>query len=263
MWPMSESSAVYAGVAVAWSAGPERVYDRLAQAIVAEFPEPEDRLVVDIGAGTGAASRALRGRGARTIGVDLAPDMVARMQARGLDAVTGDMLALPFASDHFDGAVAAFSITHVDAVASLREAARVVRGGGPILAGVFAARGADPAKQAVDETAARFGYVEPSWHARLKAELEPRSNTNARLRACAAEAGLADAVVVERVVDTGVSTPADIVAVRTGMAHLAPFVTSLAPARRRAFIDAAIAAVSADAQPLRPAVLILSSRAPA
>lgn len=254
---------MYTGVAAAWVAGPERVYDELARAIVAEYPTPEGASVLDIGAGTGAASRALQARGASTIGVDLAPDMVDSMRAAGLDAVVGDILVLPFDDDRFDGAVAAFSISHVDPVAALREAARVVRPGGHVVAGVFAAREADPAKDAVDAAAARFGYAPPAWYVRLKLECEPLSNTREMLRRCATDAGLAHVDVTERVVDTGVTSAADIVAVRVGMAHLAPFVGSLTPERREAFVRAAIDSVGDDPQPMRPAVLILSSRAPA
>lgn len=260
---MAAPSSAYSGVAAAWDAGPARLYDLLAHVIVAEYPDPAGMSVLDIGAGTGAVSRALRARDARPTGVDLAADMVSRMHAAGLEAVAGDMLALPFADHCFDGAVAAFSISHTDPVAALREASRVVRVRGPVLAGVFAARAADPAKEAVDGAAARFGYERPGWYVRLKTEVEPLCNTPALLLRCAADAGLRDGRVTERVVDTGLSSPADILAVRAGMAHLAPFVASLSPQRRRAFVDAAIAALGDRPQPLRPAVLILSSHAPA
>lgn len=260
---MAGPSSAYTGVAAAWDGGPSRLYDLLARVIVAEYPEPEGASVVDIGAGTGAASRALLDRGARPTGVDLAPDMVARMHAAGFDAVIGDMLDLPFEDHRFDGAVAAFSISHVDPVAALCEAARVVREGGPVLAGVFAAGAAEPAKAAIDGIARRFGYEEPGWHASVKRQFEPLCNTSDRLERCAHEAGLLDATVVERVVGTGVTSAPDIVAVRAGMAHLAPFVASLSLERRREFLDAAVAALGEDPQPLRPAVLILSSRAPA
>jgi hypothetical protein len=64
--------------------------------------------------------------------------------------------------------------------------------------------------------------------------------------------------LLERDVDTGVAEPRHIVAARAGMAHLAPFVASLEPSRREAFLAAAVAAVARDPQPLRPAVLVMS-----
>ena len=86
------------------------------------------------------------------------------------------------------------------------------------------------------------------------------TNTAAALRECARLAGLAEVRISEREVDTGVAAPTEIVASRTGMAHLAPFVDALEPSRRREFIAAAVATVARDPQPLRPFVLIMSSR---
>jgi hypothetical protein len=106
-----------------------------------------------------------------------------------------------------------------------------------------------------------FGFVHPSWRDRLKQELEPLTNTPTALAACATGAGLADVVISEREVDTGINTPVDIVASRLGMAHMAPFIHGLDASRRRELIAAAMTAVTRDPQPLRPVVLIMSSRA--
>jgi len=259
---VTPAGAVYEGIARAWAEGPSRVYDRLADAIMAAYPVPVvDQCVLDIGAGTGAVSRAVIRRGGRAAAVEGAADMVAHMRAEGIDAVMGDLLALPFDDATFDGAVAAFSVSHVDdPVLALSEARRVVRDGGVVLVGLFAAAPANAAKAAVDSVAERFGYVAPAWYTRLKRELEPMTNTAPLLNDCARRAGLADVVVSERVVDTGVTSAADIVAARIGMAHLAPFVDGLDDVRRQAFLAAATAAVADDPQPLRPLVLILSSR---
>lgn len=66
--------------------------------------------------------------------------------------------------------------------------------------------------------------------------------------------------VAERVVDTGVDAPPDIVASRSGMTHLARFVAALDDAMRHAFVAEAIAAVALDPQPLRPSVLLMATR---
>jgi SAM-dependent methyltransferase len=255
-------ASAYAGNAAAWDAGPERLYEVLARAIVATSPVPlAGWHMLDAGAGTGAASVALHEAGARVTAIDVAADMVATLQAKGFDAVAGDLLALPFDDGVFDGDLAAFSISHLDdPTAALVEARRVVRAGGVVLAGVFAAQAVNTSKDAVDSVAEAFGLVRPRWYEAFKRDLEPRTNTSARLWRCAELAGLADIRMHEQVVDTGIAAPADIVASRIGMAHLAPFVASLPPSRREQFVAAAVAAVARDPEPLRPAILVLSSR---
>jgi SAM-dependent methyltransferase len=258
----ADLAAAYEGVAGAWAAGPSRLYDCLADEIVSVYTDRIiDQHVLDIGAGTGAVSRAVIRRGGRATAVDAAEDMVAHMRAHGLQAVSGDLLSLPFDDAAFDGAIAAFSVSHTDdPVRALREAQRVVRPDGVVVVGVHAATSAGAHKDIVDGVAARFGFVHPSWHDRLKGQLEPLTNTRTALAACAARAGLADVVILEREVDTGISAPADIVASRLGMAHMAPFMDGLGASRRRELIAAATAAVARDAQPLRPVVLLMSSR---
>jgi ubiquinone/menaquinone biosynthesis C-methylase UbiE len=255
-------TAVYDGVAHAWAAGPSRLYDRLAEAVLSAYPEPiAEQHVVDLGAGTGAVVRAVLRAGGRVTGVDESEDMVAHMRAQGLEAVAGDLMSLPFDDATFDGAIAAFSVSHVDdPVAALREARRVVRDGGAVVVGVFGAAPGTASRDVIDNVAERFGYVRPAWWVRFKAELEPMTNTPQRLRACALKAGLDEIVVAERTVDTGITAPAAIVATRLGTAHLAPFVESLDAAVRADLVAAAVAAVAVDAQPLRRNVVILSSR---
>lgn len=258
-------AAAYEGVADAWAEGPARLYGRLAGAIADEYPDVlAGQRVLDVGAGTGVMSAALRERGARTIGVDIAADMVAHMRGRGLDAVAGDLLALPFEDGSFDGAIAAFSISHVDdPAAALAEARRVVHGGGVVMAGVFAEQAANPAKDVVDAVAAAYGFVPPDWYVYLKTQVEPLISSRDKLASCARRAGLSDIHVVRREVDSGISAPEAIVASRLGKAHLAPFVAGLPADRRERLLADALTAASANPQPLAAEVLILTSRAPA
>jgi ubiquinone/menaquinone biosynthesis C-methylase UbiE len=259
-----DASAAYEGLAGAWASGPSRVYDRLAEAIVAAYPDSlAGRHVLDIGAGTGAVTRALTARGARTTAVDIAPDMVEHMRADGINAVVGDICALPFPNATFDGAVAAFSVSHVaDPVAALSEARRVVRGGRVVIVGVFAAQPVNASKEVVDSVAEQFGFVRPGWYTHWKTEVEPAISTPEKLRSFAEQAGFEAIDISERAVATGVNAPEDIVAARLGMAHLAPFVASLSVSQRAEFIRAAVAVVAQNPQPLRPIVLLMSARAP-
>ncbi|HEX7133854.1 MAG TPA: hypothetical protein VF228_14860, partial [Iamia sp.] len=72
-------AAAYSAVGPAWRQGPDRVYDHLAPLLVDACPGGvAGRTVLDLGAGTGAASRALRAAGAGAIvAVDVALGMVA------------------------------------------------------------------------------------------------------------------------------------------------------------------------------------------
>ncbi|MDP9426715.1 MAG: class I SAM-dependent methyltransferase, partial [Actinomycetota bacterium] len=94
--------------------------------------------VLDVGCGTGVLARSLSARGAWVAGVD--PDDQALAVAReavptGVFHAVG-VQALPFADRTFDGAVFLNSLHHVpelDMYPALRETARVVQPGSPIV----------------------------------------------------------------------------------------------------------------------------------
>ena len=259
---VDDASLAYQGVADAWAAGAAPLYDRLAVLLVDQLPGPlSGSAVLDIGAGTGAVSRALVQRGAVPFAVDSAPDMIDRCRTAGLHGVVADMLALPFGNGAYDHAVAAFSVSHVDdPVRAVSEARRVVRPAGTVVAGVFAAAAPNRSKRAIDAVAEEFGYVPPPWYLHFKRDLEPLTNTAPAFRDVARRAGLADVSTQELTVETGVNASADIVGSRLGMAHMAPWVASLAPARRSALVEAAVNAVARDPEPLRPTVVVMSGR---
>ncbi|HKI05967.1 MAG TPA: class I SAM-dependent methyltransferase [Thermoanaerobaculia bacterium] len=64
--------------------------------------EPRPRAVLDLACGAGRHTAALRQRGYRTLGLDLSLTLLARMLARGLPRVSGDMRLLPFTACCFD-----------------------------------------------------------------------------------------------------------------------------------------------------------------
>ena len=99
-------------------------------------PRPGWR-IADIGCGPGAFAEALSARGARVTAIDPARAMLDAVEARalGCELVQADALDLPLASGSHDAACMVQVLEYVDdPVAALREAARVVRPGGAVLA---------------------------------------------------------------------------------------------------------------------------------
>ncbi len=262
----------YGRSARAWAEGPAPAYERLAAAVVATLPAPlAGALVLDVGAGTGAASRCIAQAGGSPVAVDLALEMLAQARSdhfaklrRSLPAATGDAVRLPFRSGCFDAAVACFCFSHLeDPVPALREVRRVLRAGGALVTATF--RREDPphpVKALVDDAAVQLGFHYPAWYAGYK-EQEAQAARPEVLVAQAKAAGLVEVCLREVRVDTGVDTAEALVRLRLGMAYLAPFVGSLPADRRAALVQAAREALGPAPQPWRPAVLIVSSRAPA
>ncbi len=97
--------------------------------------------VGDLGCGPGFEASYLAERGLDVVGVDLSPGMISEAQRRhggraGLEFVVGSLLALPLADTSLSGAIAIYSVIHLDPGErdrAYREMARVVRPGGPLL----------------------------------------------------------------------------------------------------------------------------------
>jgi SAM-dependent methyltransferase len=98
--------------------------------------------VLDVGCGAGLTLALAARRGAEPSGIDISPGLlgVARERLPGADLRDGDMETLPFADAAFDAVlgVNAFQFAG-DPERALREAARVVRRGGRVVASLFAA----------------------------------------------------------------------------------------------------------------------------
>jgi 2-polyprenyl-6-hydroxyphenyl methylase/3-demethylubiquinone-9 3-methyltransferase len=92
-------------------------------------------VLVDIGCGGGLLAPHLAGKGYRHVGVDLTASALAQAATRGVQAVRGDAAALPLPDRCADVVSAGELLEHVpDLPAAVREACRVLRPGGLLVA---------------------------------------------------------------------------------------------------------------------------------
>ncbi len=144
-----------AAAAAAWTLG-GRDYDRisfgvsdaLAHAAQRLAPRADER-ILDVATGTGWSARNMARAGARTTGVDIAPDLLAA--ARELSGhlhppigfLEADAEALPFEDRAFDAVISTFGVMFAaDHAQAARELARVCRPGGRLALTVWAPEGA-------------------------------------------------------------------------------------------------------------------------
>jgi SAM-dependent methyltransferase len=201
-----------------------RIYGRLAELLVARSPvDLRDRDVLDLGAGTGAASRAAGARGARrVVAVDRALGMLQADRGARPPAAVGDALALPFASRAFDVVVAAFSLNHLtDPTAGVREAGRVARR--CLLASTYAADDGHAVKGAVERALAECGWIPPPWYTETKAAMAAWGTID-DVTLSIERGGLVPVHVEAVRVPFPDLAPVDLVRWRLGMAYCASFV---------------------------------------
>jgi SAM-dependent methyltransferase len=253
--------AAYSQAAGAWASGPERIYGPLAVELVGRCPGGvAGRRVLDVGAGTGAASRAASDAGAvAVIAVDVARGMLAHRADRRPPAAVGDARRLPFAPASFDVVVAAFSLNHVsDPEVALAEARRVLRGDGALVVSAYVPTVEHPVKAAVEAACAARGWTSEPWYGALRRDAMPALATPERALDAAARAGLdgAEAAVVRRSIE-GLDGEA-LIAWRLGMAPLAGFVAGLAGPERAAVAADARARLGRSTGPLVRSFVVLS-----
>jgi len=96
---------------------------------------PGDR-VLDVACGTGTSTAALAKRGARVVGIDFSPGMIAEARRRhpSLEFVQGDAQALPFGDDEFDVVTVSFGLRNFsEPQVALGEMYRVLKPGGRLV----------------------------------------------------------------------------------------------------------------------------------
>lgn len=259
-----ELGSAYATAARAWASGAAVVYNALAGAlvdeIVGELPAA-DAPVLDLCAGTGAASAALVRRGLPVVAADLSWEMLQVDRTARPPAVAADASALPFSAAAFAAVVIAFGLNHAtDPVRFLAEARRSTRRGGCIASSTFLRGWTHPAKAVVDEALAGFGFQPPTWHRRLKDDVEPATATAGALAGVASRAALVGprVRVVEVAIDASVE---EVVGWRCSMASHAGFVESLPAEARAAATELAVAEVRRQWQPLVVPMLVMTAHA--
>ncbi|MDQ1665612.1 MAG: hypothetical protein QOH75_1643 [Actinomycetota bacterium] len=109
---------------------PAQLFDALESAMGQPLLRAD---VLDVGAGTGIATRALAGRGANVVAVDPGPEVLAVLRSRSTSrvrAVVGDGNALPLPDEMFDLVSYAQAFHWTDPDRSIPEALRVLKPGG-------------------------------------------------------------------------------------------------------------------------------------
>jgi len=249
----------YAASGSRWTLGAELVYRPIAAALVATSPHSlAGRTVLDAGAGTGAASAALRPRAAEVLAVDLSPAMLAWHASARRRCAVADIRALPLAAASVDDAVAAFVLNHLpDPAAGLSELVRVTRPGGAVLAAVFANESRSAARDRVDAAARAAGWQAPEWYTEMKATTAPILGTADTMAAAARAAGLANVHAEEGQVDVGVTEPAQLVRYRFGHPAFAAWLDAIGAGRAATAAAQAENAVGDSMVPYRPRVVFL------
>lgn len=265
--------AAYSATSRAWQQGPGRIYDRLAETVVAACPVPvAGRLVLDLGTGTGAAARALLRSGADVVGVDNAVGMLLTLAgpAAGDDpgsagdgpipGAAGDALALPFRAGAFGAVVASFCLNHLsDPAAGLAEAARVTQPGGAVVASAYAEDDDHPVKTAVEQAVTEAGWAPAPWYRQVKADAMQLATTGRMANVAAGVPGLVEVRAARHELAFPDLGPGELVEWRLGLAQIAPFLGALPSAEQAAVSAAALERLGEHPPPLVRRVVILTA----
>ena len=256
------ASAAYSATGGTWQTGPGRIYDRLAEVLVQGVALDGCR-VLDVGAGTGAASRAVLAAGAAgVVAVDAAVGMLAHDAPRRPPAAVGDARFLPFVDAAFGAAVAAFSLNHLtDPGAGLAEMVRVTQPGGALVASAYADDDSHPVKAAVEGALTARGWAPEPWYRTVRDRAAPVMATVDGCAAVAVGAGL-DPDVAHVEVPFPELDSTDLVRWRLGMAQHVPFLDRLSAEEQAAVLGDALDRLGPDPPPLVRRIVVLRTLSP-
>jgi SAM-dependent methyltransferase len=218
----------YTSAAAGWAAGPTVIYRRLAAELIERSPvELTERRVLDVGAGTGAATDALQAAGAQPIATDASVGMLRLDRNERPPSAQADAMALPLRSGSVGAVVASFVFNHVDEPAlAFSEAARVTERGGVVLASSYASDDTHPVKAAVEEAMTETGWTPEPWFEHVRAVTVPAMGTVDTCRDVLRRAGL-DGTVELVAISFPDLEPTDLVRWRFGMAQYATHLAGL------------------------------------
>ncbi|MGZ4757023.1 MAG: class I SAM-dependent methyltransferase [Acidimicrobiia bacterium] len=252
----------YGAGAAAWASGPVRMYRALADVLVAQAPDSiRDRVVLDLGAGTGAASDAALAAGARAVvAADLAEGMLRYSQRERPPALVADGSALALRDGCVDAVVAACCINHApEPVTMAAEARRVTRAGRVTLMSTFVEGTDHPSKAIIDGVLTGFGYSPPPWYVEAKESIIPLTATAEALEHTARTAGFTEIEVRDLQVDTGLRTAPELASWRLGMAAQGAFFSRLPEVEQDAVLTAVVDSMGSDPPPLVARLLVLAA----
>jgi SAM-dependent methyltransferase len=260
--PLSTLADAYSAGAEAWASGPVRIYGLLAELLVDCSPIAlRGSRVLDLGTGTGAASRPAVAKGASVTALDTAFGMLLTDRAERPPAVVGDALALPFRPGAFDLVVAAFSMNHLDdPVAGVRAVSEIIKGGGFLLASTYAVDDDHPVKAAVEQALGEHGWQRPPWYSDVKRAMAAWGTVD-QATSAVDRGGMHVVSVDKREVPFPQLETDALIGWRLGMAQSAGYFASLAGPERTAVVERARELLGPHPAPLIRRVLFIVARA--
>jgi ubiquinone/menaquinone biosynthesis C-methylase UbiE len=116
----------------------ETIYNDYVEkpAVLSLLKNVRDKIILDLGCGTGILSKVLKKRGAIMKGIDISPKMIeiARKNVKGVEFKVGSFYNIPYKSCYFDIVVASLVMHYADDLnKSFREVRRVLKKGGTFI----------------------------------------------------------------------------------------------------------------------------------